>query len=168
MKNKIMWKIMLIAKLNSNFNFNLNLNWVEFSITFILSDHPPTQPPPPGLVVELQLHQQLRLLASTKTLPSPWACPISATACVSIFFLLSFFSIATFDKVVGLICHRHCQKMGGYSDTVVLICHTHCQKIWWGSWPDMSRTLSENGLIQWHGLPDLSHTLSEIWMITLS
>ena len=81
---------------------------------------------------------------------------------------LSFFSIATFDKVVGLICHRHCQKMGWYSDTVVLICHTHCQKIWQGSWPHMSRTLSENGLIQWHGSPILSHTLSENWMIKLS
>ena len=31
----------IIAKLNSNFNFNFNLNWVEFSITFVLSDHPP-------------------------------------------------------------------------------------------------------------------------------
>ena len=34
----------IFAKLNSNFNFN----WVEFSITFDLSNHPP------GIVVELQ------------------------------------------------------------------------------------------------------------------
>ena len=37
----------IFAKLNSN--FNLNLNWVEFSNTFVLSDHSPTRPP--GLVV---------------------------------------------------------------------------------------------------------------------
>ena len=96
---------------------------------------------------------------------------VVATSSPITFFLLFFPlfpSVATFDKVFGLICHRHCRKIGWYSDTVILICHTHCQKIWQGSWPDMSRTLSENGMIQWHSLPDSSHALSENWMIWLS
>ena len=37
---------LLFAKLNSKLYFNLNFNWVEFSITFILSDHSPTTHPP--------------------------------------------------------------------------------------------------------------------------
>ena len=37
-----MYRLLYITKPNSNFNFNLH--WVEFSITFVLSDHPSIQP----------------------------------------------------------------------------------------------------------------------------
>ena len=86
---------------------------------------------------------------------------VTLTAVIFSFLSPLFFLRRNLWQVVGLICHRHCRKKGWYSDTVFLICHTHIQKIWQGSWPDMSRTLSENGMIQWHSLPDLSHTLSE-------
>ena len=55
-----------ISKLNSNFKFNLNLNWVEFSITFVLYDHP-TATRPHRLVIEHQLHLQLQFLFSVTT-----------------------------------------------------------------------------------------------------
>ena len=38
----------------------LNFNWVEFNITFVLSDHSSNQPPP-KIVVELQQQLQLKL-----------------------------------------------------------------------------------------------------------
>ena len=70
----------IFAKLNSN--FNLNLNWVEFSITFVLSDHhPPPTHHPPGLVVELKLPLQFQLLSLTTTSSITWVWPSSATAC---------------------------------------------------------------------------------------
>ena len=74
---QVIWHFSPIAKINSIFNFNLHLNWIEFS--WVLSEHPPTHhPTAPLLVVELQLHQQLQLLASTTASSSTW--PSSATA----------------------------------------------------------------------------------------
>ena len=44
--------------------------------------------------------------------------------------------------------------------TVLLISHRNCQKIWQGSLPNLSQTLSENGIIHWFSCHDMSHTLS--------
>ena len=72
-------------KINSNFQFNFILNRVEFSITFVLSDHPP------GIVVELQFQTHFHLLTSITTSyiisSLTWVWPSSAPACLTYFVL---------------------------------------------------------------------------------
>ena len=46
---QLILEIQNFANLIFNINFNFNFNWVELSINFVLSNHPP------GLLVELQL-----------------------------------------------------------------------------------------------------------------